>query len=53
MGWIYDLNFPRAFQIVRETGYLEWIRDAISFKSSCTSDVYTGPLPFKPVLSPK
>jgi len=53
MGWIYDLNFPRALQIVRENGYLEWIRDAISFESSRTSDVCTGPLPFRPVLSPK
>jgi hypothetical protein len=41
MGWIYDLNFPRAFQIARENGYLESIRDAISFKTSRISDVYT------------
>jgi len=28
IGWIYDVNFPRTFQIVREKKYLEKIRDA-------------------------
>jgi putative nucleotidyltransferase with HDIG domain len=29
IGWVYDINFPRTFQIVREKGYLEKIRDAL------------------------
>jgi hypothetical protein len=29
IGWIYDVNFPRTFQIVREKKYLEKIRDAL------------------------
>jgi len=40
MGWIYDVNFPRTFQIVREKGYLEAIRDALSIQSHRASDVY-------------
>jgi len=40
MGWIYDVNFPRTFQIVREKGYLEIIRDALSVRSAPATDVY-------------
>jgi len=29
IGWIYDVNFPRTFQIVREKKYLEKICDAL------------------------
>lgn len=29
MGWIYDINFPRTFQLIQERGYLEMIRDAL------------------------
>jgi putative nucleotidyltransferase with HDIG domain len=29
IGWVYDLNFPRTFQIVRQKRYLEGIRDAL------------------------
>jgi HD superfamily phosphohydrolase YqeK len=29
MGWIYDVNFPRTFQLVRKRGYLEKIRDVL------------------------
>ncbi|NOR54280.1 MAG: HD domain-containing protein [Candidatus Aminicenantes bacterium] len=29
MGWVYDINFPRTFQLIRERGYLEMIRDAL------------------------
>jgi HD superfamily phosphohydrolase YqeK len=29
MGWVYDVNFPRTFQLIRERGYLEMIRDAL------------------------
>lgn len=37
MGWIYDMNFSRSLQIVRERGYLEMIRDALP-KSSVEAD---------------
>ena len=40
MGWIYDVNFPRTFQIVREKGYLEIVRDALSVSSARATDVY-------------
>jgi len=40
MGWIYDVNFPRTFQIVREKGYLEIVRDALSVRSARATDVY-------------
>jgi hypothetical protein len=29
MGWVYDLNFPRTYQLVRERGYIEMIRDVL------------------------
>jgi len=29
MGWVYDINFPRTFQLIRERGYLEMIRDVL------------------------
>ncbi|MDY6836955.1 MAG: HD domain-containing protein [Thermodesulfobacteriota bacterium] len=29
MAWVYDVNFPRTFQIILERGYLEMIRDAL------------------------
>lgn len=29
MAWIYDINFPRTFQLIQERGYLEMIRDAL------------------------
>lgn len=29
IGWVYDVNFPRTFQLIRERGYLEMIRDAL------------------------
>lgn len=29
MGWVYDINFPRTFKLIRERGYLEMIRDAL------------------------
>ncbi|MBN1566567.1 MAG: HD domain-containing protein [Acidobacteria bacterium] len=34
IGWIYDLNFQRTFQIVRERKYIEAIRDALP-RNSC------------------
>lgn len=39
IGWIYDVNFPRTFQIVREKKYLEKIRDALPL-SRRISEVY-------------
>ena len=29
IGWIYDVNFPRTFQIVQERRYLEKIHDTL------------------------
>jgi hypothetical protein len=40
MGWVYDLNFPRTFQIVRERGYLEKIRNALPKESIPVSEIY-------------
>lgn len=41
MGWIYDLHFPRTFEIVRENRYLEKIRDSISGDSERIEEIYT------------
>ena len=40
IGWIYDINFPRTFQIVRENKYLEILRDALPKTSTRVADVY-------------
>ncbi len=40
LGWIYDLNFPRTFQIVRERRYLEKIRKALPRNARRVSEVY-------------
>lgn len=40
MGWVYDVNFPRTFQIVRERRYLEKIRDALPQKSIRVTEIY-------------
>jgi HD superfamily phosphodiesterase len=40
IGWIYDVNFPRTFQIVRENGYLEMIRDALPQTSVRVAEIY-------------
>jgi HD superfamily phosphodiesterase len=40
IGWIYDVNFQRTFQIIRERGYLEKIRDALPKKSTRVSEIY-------------
>jgi hypothetical protein len=29
MGWVYDLNFPRTFELVQERGYLEMILSSL------------------------
>jgi len=40
IGWVYDINFPRTFQIVREKGYLEIIRDALPRNSARAAEIY-------------
>ena len=40
IGWIYDVNFRRTFQIVQEKGYLERIREALPENSIRINDVY-------------
>ena len=39
MAWIYDVNFPRTFEILRERGYMEMIRDALP-QSEKVSEIY-------------
>lgn len=39
IGWIYDVNFLRTFQVVREKRYLEKIRDALP-RSRRISEAY-------------
>jgi hypothetical protein len=40
IGWVYDVNFPRTFQIVRDKRYLEAIRDALPRESLRIEAVY-------------
>jgi hypothetical protein len=40
LGWIYDVNFRRTFQIVKEKGYLEQIRKALPPDSLPITTVY-------------
>jgi hypothetical protein len=35
MGWVYDINFPRTFQLIRERGYLKMIGDALLLLIAC------------------
>lgn len=39
MAWIYDVNFPRTFRLIRDRGYLEMIRAALP-RSEMIADVY-------------
>jgi len=41
MGWIYDVNFPRTFELVRERGYLEKIRDVLP-QTRKVSEIYSA-----------
>jgi len=41
MGWIYDVNFPRTFQLVGERGYLEKIRDVLP-PTEQVSEIYSA-----------
>ncbi|MBN2059705.1 MAG: HD domain-containing protein [Deltaproteobacteria bacterium] len=40
IGWIYDVNFPRTFQIIMEKRYLEKIREALPKKSVRADEIY-------------
>jgi hypothetical protein len=40
IGWIYDVNFPRTFQIVQEKRYLEKIREALPRECPRITEVY-------------
>jgi HD superfamily phosphodiesterase len=40
MGWIYDIYYPRTFQIIREKKYLEAIRDALPRDSVLITEIY-------------
>ncbi|MBN1851005.1 MAG: HD domain-containing protein [Deltaproteobacteria bacterium] len=41
MGWIYDINFPKTFQIIGKKGYLEKIRKALPQSSIHAEEIYT------------
>jgi hypothetical protein len=40
MGWIFDVNFSRTFQLIRERHYVEMIRDALP-RSEKVSEIYS------------
>jgi putative nucleotidyltransferase with HDIG domain len=40
MGWIYDLNFRRSLEIIKERQYLERLRDALPEISDRADQVY-------------
>ncbi len=40
MGWVFDINFPRTFQLVRERGFLRVIRDSLP-KSEQVLEIYS------------
>ncbi|HDR16256.1 MAG TPA: HD domain-containing protein [Desulfobacteraceae bacterium] len=40
IGWIYDMNFPRTFQIVRDKKYLEKIREVLPGDSARIAEIY-------------
>lgn len=46
MAWIYDVNFRRTFQIVREKRYLQLIRKALPPDSLCIKAVYEKALTY-------
>ena len=46
IGWIYDVNFQRTFQIVYEKGYLEQIRKALPPDSLPITTVYKKALTY-------
>jgi putative nucleotidyltransferase with HDIG domain len=40
IGWVYDLNYPRTFQLVSERQYLRKIRDSLPEDSARVDEVY-------------
>ena len=46
MGWIYDVNFKRTFEIVKERRYLEQIRKALPERSNSIDAVYQRALAY-------
>ncbi|MBN1908056.1 MAG: HD domain-containing protein [Deltaproteobacteria bacterium] len=40
MGWIYDLNYIRSLQIIRERQYLERLREALPVVSDRADQIY-------------
>jgi putative nucleotidyltransferase with HDIG domain len=40
MGWVYDLNYRRSMQIIRERKYLEKLRAALPAESSRADQIY-------------
>lgn len=40
IGWIYDVNFPRTFQILREKKYLKSIRESLPGESFKITQIY-------------
>ncbi len=40
IGWIYDVNFARTFQMARERAYLEMIRDALPRGSDRVEEIF-------------
>jgi len=39
MAWIYDVNFPRTFQLIRDRNYLEAIRNTLP-QTQMIADIY-------------
>ena len=40
MGWVYDLNFLKSLQIIKDRGYLKMIRDALPESSQKAEKIY-------------
>jgi putative nucleotidyltransferase with HDIG domain len=40
IGWVYDLNFTRSFQIVKERRYMEKIRASLPESSSKANEIF-------------
>jgi hypothetical protein len=40
MAWVYDVNFPRTFQLIRDRGYLEAIRNTLP-QTQVIAEIYT------------
>jgi putative nucleotidyltransferase with HDIG domain len=40
MGWVYDLNFPRTFELAKQNRYIEKIRDALPRTEKSVEKIY-------------